>query len=237
MADQNSDEFDATTTEARAVAAQAGAERDEFLSLIPHYYRGEVSQSGNLLTRLDLTTDWAIVLVTVVLALAFQGPDSSAYLLLIGLLGVVLFLLFDVRRYRTFDASRARIRLLEENVFANAFDPSDAPLEAWRVELAADLRTPTLKVSFREAVGRRLRRVYYAIFVLLGLAWVFRITLYAPSEPWTVTASVPGISGVFIAGLVALFFVAITALTFWPYEREARGEFHGEEPGRWRRER
>jgi uncharacterized membrane protein len=226
--------FDSAERDAREVAGDAGTDPDEFLSLMPHYYRGEVSQNGNLLTRLDLTTDWAIVVVSAVLALAFQGGDATAYLLLIGMVAVSLFLVFDVRRYRTYDASRARIRVLEENLFANSIDPSGAPLPDWRVELGEDLRKPTLKVSFREALSRRLRRVYYPLYVLLGVAWVFRVTLYEPRESLVETSSVPGIPGEIVVWVVAVFFVLVTAFTFWPHTREAKGEFHGEQPGRWK---
>ncbi|TMT85793.1 DUF2270 domain-containing protein [Haloterrigena sp. H1] len=235
MTKPNPDDFDSTAPNERNVATAAATDREEFLSLLPHYYRGEMSQSGNLLSRLDLTTDWAIVVVTAVLALAFQSSgDVSAYLLLIGIVGVSLFLLFDVRRYRIYDASRARVRLLEENLFANALDPSDVPLEAWRAELGEDLRTPTFKVSYWEAISRRLRRIYYHLYLLLGVAWLFRITLYTPKESWSQTASVSGVPGAVVAAAVAAFFLTVTVFTLWPRQRKAKGEVHGEKPGRWK---
>lgn len=235
MTDPDPEDFDSTGPEERDVVTAAAVDRELFVSLMQDYYRGEMSQSGNLLSRLDLTSDWAIVLVTAVLALAFQGGDVTAYLLLIGIVGVSLFLFFDVRRYRTYDASRARLRLIEENLFANALEPSGATLETWRAELGEDLRRPTLKVSFLEALSRRLRRIYYPLQVLLGVAWVFRISLYEPGESWAQTASIPGVSGTVVVIVVAAYFLAVTALTFWPREREAKGEFHGEKLGRWKR--
>jgi len=234
MTARRPEEFDSTDREAREVGGAAAADQEEFLSLMPHYYRGEVSQSGNLLSRLDLTIDWAIVVVTAVLALAFQGGDAAAYLLLIGVVGVTLFLLFDVRRYRTFDASRARVRLLEENLFANSIDPRGAPFEDWRSELGDDLRKPTLKVTYLEALSRRLRQVYFPLYLLLGVAWAFRITIYAPGETWRQTATVPGLPAELVVGVVGAFFLAVTAFTYWPRQRRARGEFHGEKPGEWK---
>jgi len=235
MSDDERSGFDATDPEASEVGKTAAEDTEEFLSLMPHYYRGEVSQSGNLLSRLDLTIDWAIVLVTAVLALAFQGGDVTAYLLLIGMVGVSLFALFDVRRYRAFDASRARVRVLEENLFANSLDPKEVPMVEWRRELASDLRTPTVKVSYWEALARRLRKVYYPLYVLLGLAWVFRISVYTPGQSWVETASVPGVAGELVAVVVAVFFLVVTVFTYWPRERRARGEFHGEDSGNWKR--
>jgi uncharacterized membrane protein len=226
--------FDATDPEAREVGQTAAEDTERFLSLVPHYYRGEVSQSGTLLARLDLTIDWAIVVVTAVLALSFQGGDVASYLLLIGMLGITLFALFDVRRYRAFDASRARVRVLEENLFANSMDPEELPMAEWRSELASDLRKPTFKVGYWEALARRLRKVYYPLYLLLGTAWAFRISLYTPDQSWVETASIPGLSGVLVAVSVVVFFVVITVFTFWPRERHARGEYHGNEPGNWK---
>jgi len=235
MSADEPNEFDATDPEAREVASAAAADTEAFLSLMPHYYRGEVAQTGNRLSRLDLTIDWAIVVVTAVLALAFQSGDTAAYLLLIGLLGVTLFVVFDVRRYRTFDASRARVRVLEENLFATSLDPEGVPMTEWRSELSSDLRTPTFKVSYWEALSRRLRKVYYPLYLLLGVAWVFRVSLYTPNQSVLETASVPGVGGALVVGIVALFFVVVTAVAYWPHERDARGEFHGEVTGDWKR--
>ncbi|WP_433632370.1 DUF2270 domain-containing protein [Halomicrococcus sp. NG-SE-24] len=233
--DVDPEDFDSTEPEERDVASEAATDHEKFLSMLPHYYRGEVAQANSLMDRLDLTVDWAIAVVTAVLALAFQGGDVTAYLLLIGIVAVSAFLLFDVRRYRIYDATRARVRLLEENVFANTFDPAGTPVDEWRKELGTDLRRPTLKVSYLEALSRRLRRVYFLLYLLLGGAWVFRITLFAPGEPWTETASVSGVPGEIVAGVVAIFFVVVVVVTFWPTGRRAKGEFHGEEPGRWKR--
>ncbi|GAA5040536.1 DUF2270 domain-containing protein [Haladaptatus pallidirubidus] len=234
MTAPDSDEFDSTQRDAREVAADAADNREEFLSLVPHYYRGEVSHSGKFLDRLDLTVDWAIALVTAILALAFESVDSSPYLLLIGMVALSMFLVFDVRRYRMYDAIRARVRLIEENVYANAFDPTETPLKHWRKEIGDDLRNPMLKVSYREALSRRLKRVYFPLFSLLGVAWLFRITVFVPEETWHETASVPGVPGETVVVAVGIFYCAIMLLTFWRQSREAKGEFHGAEPGEWK---
>lgn len=51
-----------------------------------------------------------------------------------------------------------------------------------RTEIADDLWRATLKVSFREAMARRLRRVYFLLLSDLVVAWLFRITLFVPDE-------------------------------------------------------
>ncbi|WP_255171747.1 DUF2270 domain-containing protein [Natrononativus amylolyticus] len=228
------DEFDPETEEAREIAAEAGEESSEFLSLLPHYYRGEVGQMATRLDRLDLTTDWAIGLIAAVLGLSFASADSPPYLLLIGMLALTIFLLFDIRRYRSYDAARARVRMIEENVFANAFDPAGAVHEDWRTAIASDLRTPTLKVSARETVTRRLRRVYFPLLSVLLVAWLFRITFFVPEESWRETATVPGVPASTVVTVVGLYYLALLVVTAWPNSRQAMGEFHDEEPGEWK---
>jgi len=64
---------------------------------------------------------------------------------------------------------------------------------------------------------------------------VFRTTLYSPWVPWAQTASLPGLPGQVVLASVVVFFLVVTALTFWPRERRACSQFHGEEPGDWKR--
>lgn len=228
--------FDPEDHDAREVAAEAGRDQEEFLSLLPHYYRGEVGQMSTHLSRLDLTTDWAIALLTAVLALSFGSVDSPPYFILLGVLALIMFLLFDLRRYRRYDATRSRVRLIEENVFANAFDPSGTIHRDWREEIGDDLRKPTLKVSIWEALSRRLRRVYLPLITVLLLAWLFRITIFVSGESPFETASIPGVPGSVVVVIVGATYLGALLLALWPTSREAKGEFHGEEPGDWKTE-
>lgn len=231
---EGNDTFDPKARDASEVGAQAGQEPMELLSLLPHYYRGEVGQMTTRIERLDLTIDWAIGVIVAVLALSFASPESPPYFLLIGMLALTTFLLFDIRRYRAFDAARSRVRLIEENVFANAFNPEGTVHRDWRIEIADDLRKPTLKVSFREAMTRRLRRVYFPLLSVLLLAWFFRITLFVPDERWLETAAVPGIPGHIVVTIVGTYYLLNLGLTAWPTPRQAKGEYHGVEPGDWK---
>lgn len=226
--------FDPEDREAREVAAEAGRDQDDFLSLLPHYYRGEVGQMSTNLGRLDLTTDWAIALLTAVLALSFGSVDSPPYFILLGMLALMMFLLFDLRRYRTYDATRSRVRMIEENVFANAFDPAGSIHRNWRKEIGEDLRKPTLKVSIWEALSRRLKRVYLPLLTVLLLAWLFRITIFVSGKNPLETAAIPGVPGIVVVGIVGLLYLGALLLALWPISRHAKGEFHGEEPGDWK---
>lgn len=230
--DETSDRLDAHDEE---VAAHAGADPEAFLSVLPHFYRGSVSQTTNSQDRLDRTTDWAITLIAALLSVVFASESMPAHLLLIGLVLLGMFLFFEVRRYRFFDVWRSQVRFVEENIFANVFNPADVEYHPdWREKISDDLRQPTFKVSYLEDLSRRVRRVYALLFVVVGLAWVFKITLFSPGAQWTEAAALPGIPGLVVATALALFYIAVFLIAFWPGKREAKGEIHDVEPGHWK---
>ncbi|WP_137290329.1 DUF2270 domain-containing protein [Natronorubrum halophilum] len=229
------DTSDRLETQDEEVAADAGTDPETFLSLLPHFYRGSVSQAVSAQDRLDRTTDWAITLIAALLSVVFASEDMPAYLLLIGLILLAMFLFFEVRRYRFYDVWRSRVRFVQENTFANAFDPAGIEHHPnWREEIADDLRQPTFKVSYLEALSRRVRRVYALLFIVVGVAWVSKITLFTPEAQWTEAAELPGIPGLAVATVIALFYIAVLLVAFWPGKREAKGEIHDVEPGQWK---
>ncbi|WP_224450512.1 DUF2270 domain-containing protein [Haloprofundus salilacus] len=230
--DETSDQLD---TEDEKIAAEAGANPEEFLSLLPHFYRGSVTQAVNAQDRLDRTTDWAITLIAALLSVVFASEAMPAYLLLIGLILLGMFLYFEVRRYRFYDVWRSQVRFVEENIFANAFNPAGVEYHPnWREKISDDLRQPTFKVSYFNALSRRVRRVYALLFVVVGLAWASKVTLFSPEVQWTEAAELPGIPGLVVATVLALFYIGVFLIAFWPGKREAKGEIHGVDPGDWK---
>ena len=217
------------------VPLETATDPEEFMSMIPHFYRGEISQTTTAQDRIDRTTDWAVALIAALLSAVFASPGIPAHLLLIGIFVVCTFLWFEVRRYRFYDLFRSRVRFVQENVFANVFDPAGADPD-WREKLGDDLRVPTFKVSFREALSRRIRRVYGLLLTALGLAWVAKVTLFTPEQAWAEAAALPGVPGMVVAGALAVFYAGVAVLAFWPGEREAMGEVYGVEPGDWKDE-
>ncbi|PCR90055.1 DUF2270 domain-containing protein [Natrinema ejinorense] len=216
------------------IGATVAGDTDSLLGVLPHFYRGEVSQATNAQDRIDRTTDWAITLLAAVLSLVFSSRNMPAFLLLIGMFVLSIFLFFEVRRYRFYDHWRARVRFVQENVFANALEPTGVEHPAWREELSDDLRHPTFKVSNREALSRRIRRVYGLLFSVAVVGWVFKVTLFTPEQRWTEAAELPGVPGTLVAVLLGVFFGSILALGVWPSRRQAKGEINGQEPGKWK---
>lgn len=219
-------------------AEQVAVGDDDTSTYIGHFYRGEMDRVIEWRSRLDQTTNWAVTIMAAILTFVFSSRDNPHYLVLIAMLAVLVFLVIDVRRYRTYDVWRSRIRILEEDVFAPVIDPeSHVEHEHWRSELASDLRRPSLKTPLGEAVGRRLRRVYFPLFAVLLAAWLARVTVYEPGESVFETASVIAVPGWLVLTVVGVTAVAAAAVAFWPRERQAKGEmYEREKEGEWKEE-
>lgn len=207
---------------------------DTLSSLLPHVYRGEIAHATSAHNRMDQTTNWAITLLAVLLSIVFASPDIPAYLLLIGIIGLATFLTHEVRRYRFFDHYRARVRLMQKNVVADLLAPIDTEHDSWRDELGDDLRHPTFKVTTIDALSHRLHHVYGLLFVILGAAWVLKITAFTPETQWTDAAALPGVSGPTVAIAMAAFYVALLALAGRPGGHRDMDEIRGTESGAWR---
>lgn len=204
-------------------------ERKELIQLASNLYRDEMRRTVAWRSRLDTTSNWAVVLTASILTFAFSSEDNPHYLLLVAIGGVVAFTFIEARRYRHYDVWRSRIRLLEENLFAAAFRSSDELWGGqWTRRLAEDLRQPTYKVSYIRALRHRLRRIYLALLLMLILSWVVRITSFSDGAlDISRDAAIGAIPGTWVAGALGLLVVAALTLTAWPVD--GRGQLQPEE--------
>lgn len=183
-----------------------------FTRLISAYYRGEVDRTTAWRKRLDQTTNWAVVLVAAILTWAFSSGDNPHYVVLIGVFGVTAFLLMETHRYREYDVWRRRVRTLQRGLIADTLDPTETDQTAWRTQLSSELRTPVIGLSFYQAFTHRLRRSYLGLLLILFVAWLSRILLFEPTEPWRRTAAIMGIPGESVVVTVGLFYLVIIGL-------------------------
>jgi len=168
-----------TSQRAEFSAAEIGA--------LAHLYRGEVYRSTVWRTRLDSSTNWAVVTTGIALSATFSNSEASLLpMVLVGLL-VSVFLLFEARRYRYFNVWRARARLLETDFYAPMITGNGARLDSgWTDLLAQDYVHPRYHISFARAIGRRLRRTYAWIFVIQAIAYYGKLAIHP--EPLTTLA-------------------------------------------------
>lgn len=218
-------DFDPESPEEREIASEAARDRSDFLSLMGHAYRGELGRTTAWRTRIDRTTNWAVVLTATLLTWAFSVETRPHYVLLVGVVMITVFLGIEVRRYRVYDIWRSRVRLLEENVFANALDPEGVEQPKWRELLSEDFREPSLKTPIIEAIARRSRRVYFALLTVLIAAWAVRLTVFATTQQgYVASAAIGGLPGAYVLSGVGVFYAVVLAITFFPWGRRAKGE-------------
>jgi uncharacterized membrane protein len=149
------------------------------IGALAHLYRGEVYRSTVWRTRLDSSTNWAVVTTGIALSATYSSAEASPLpMVLVGLL-VCVFLLFEARRYRYFNVWRARARLLETDFYAPMISGEGVRLDSgWTELLAKDYRDPRYHISFARAIGRRLRRTYAWIFVIQAIAYYGKLAIH-----------------------------------------------------------
>ena len=163
------------------------------IGALAHLYRGEVYRSTIWRTRLDSSTNWAVVTTGIALSATYSSSEASPLpMVLVGLL-VSVFLLFEARRYRYFNVWRARARLLETDFYAPMIRGEGVRLDkGWTELLAKDYVDPRYHISFARAVGRRLRRTYAWIFVIQAIAYYGKLAIHpAPLATFANFLSVP----------------------------------------------
>jgi len=149
------------------------------IGALAHLYRGEVYRSTVWRTRLDNTTNWAVVTTGIALSATYASTSASPLpLVLVGLL-VVVFLLFEARRYRFFNVWRARARLLETDFYVPMLlGEGIRHSSGWMELLAKDYREPRYHISYTLAIGRRLRRSYAPILAIQALAYYAKLAIH-----------------------------------------------------------
>ena len=148
-----------------------------------HFYRGELGRIMVWRTRLDTTTNWAVTSSTAIITIAFSNAGVPHLIFFFNLAIVWIMLWIEARRYRFYDAFRARVRMLEAHFLVPMVMENRNLLQGeWKKLVCEDLILPSFKIGKLEAVGRRLKRNYVFIFILIMVAWVMKIFIHA-KEP------------------------------------------------------
>jgi len=149
------------------------------LTALAHLYRAEVFRSTHWRTRLDNTTNWAVVTTGIALSATFSNIDASPLpMVLVGLL-VTVFLIFEARRYRYYNMFRARARLMETDIYAPILYGRKVPWNSgWSRLLADDYEMPHYHISLARAAGRRLRSNYSWILAIQAVAYYGKIAIH-----------------------------------------------------------
>lgn len=147
--------------------------RMEYIQALAHFYRAEMHRTLVWRTRLDTTTNWAIVATLAILTASLQNPTYAREALLLGMFANVVFLTIEARRFRFFDVWRARVRMLEENFYGGILRRDQAsPHEQWGAQVADDLLCPRFHLTKFQSYKARLMRNFRFIFAFLLIAWI-----------------------------------------------------------------
>lgn len=171
------------TTDAPEPTSRESNTRHEFtaaeIGALAHLYRGEVYRSTIWRTRLDNTTNWAVVTTGLAFSITFAGKDASPLpLILVGFL-IMVFLSFEAHRYRYFNVWRARARHMETAFYAPMLRGEGIRYDThWNEILAQDYCKPRHHISFARAVGRRLRRNYAWVLSVQGIAYYGKLAIH-----------------------------------------------------------
>lgn len=200
----------------------------EFTTAMVHFFRAEVQRANVWRQRLDTTTNWAVVTTGAAISIAFSGPGNHI-VILINLLLVTIFLIIEARRYRYYELWAYRVRLMETDFFASMLVPPFHPSPDWAETLSENLLHPHFPISNLEAVGRRLRRNFLYIYMIVLFAWVSgTFLLPSPVQTWegfVLRAQIGPISGELVIAGVMLFMATIITIAIGTVQlQQAAGE-------------
>ena len=209
-----------------------------FTNALIHFYRGEMTRSNTWRQRLDATTNWAVITTGAALTFVFSDPGHTASILLIDSLFVLLFLFIEARRYRYYELWTYRVRVMEKNFFAGLLSPPFMPHADWADKITDSINNPRFPIGLLEALGRRYRRNYFPIFLILAVSWMGKTYMHptaVSSMAEFITRSTIGpMPGWLVLTVGVIFNGALIALGIFTIGlRETQGEVLSETSSRW----
>lgn len=153
-------------------------EGSTFATALVHLYRAEITRSNAWRNRLDVTTNWAVITTAAAISFGFAQPETHHSVIILITVLVTLFLFIEARRYQYYELWSYRARLIETDFYAAMLVPPFRPRPDWSKNLAESLMNPLFPITMSEAFGRRLRRNYIWIYLVLAAAWVAKLVLY-----------------------------------------------------------
>ncbi len=189
-----------------------------FTTAMVHLYRAEVTRTNLWRSRLDTTTNWAVVTTGAALTFAFSSPQNPHFVLILVLFLMLTFLNMEARRYTYYALWYHRVRLLETEFFATMISPPFHPSEDWNNALHQTLRTPIFPISRWRALANRYRRNYIWLVSIMLFSWGLKLLIHptlAHTTQDVIQRAAIGdlIPGSWVIGILGLIYVGLGALT------------------------
>lgn len=211
-----------------AVAMLGGADyTTNTANALIHLYRAEVGKMTAYRQRLDMTTNWSVVTSAGLASFALGDNNNSHVTFLFAMFMNYFFLHLEARRFRIFEISHHRVRIMERFFFPSVLNQKVDP--DWYQLLLAELARPRSPMTRTDSMGWRLRRNYLWIYAVILVAWFAKLDIdRAKDHPLTprdlVDMAVIGrLPGWLVVSLVAVFYLylirlAIRATRDYPLE-------------------
>ncbi len=187
-----------------------------FTTAMVHFYRAEVTRSNTWRSRLDATTNWAVVTVAAALTFTFGAAHNPHFVLLLVFLLLLTFLYIEARRYRYYVLWAYRVHLMETDFFAAMLAPPFRPSSDWADHLVESLHDPTFPIASWESVGRRFRRNYIWFTTLLLISWGAKLAIHpTQATTWAIMverAAIGTIPGTWVVRAVSIVYGGMLAL-------------------------
>lgn len=209
------------TGEQAAMTVEPHREPPQFdaaeIGAIAHLYRGEMYRSKIWRTRLDATTNWAVVTTGIAMSIAFSNADATPLPIVLVSFLVTVFWVLEARRYRLYDIWRTRVRVLEAHFFVQLLRGEGARKgQRWSHVLADDYTGVYFHIGYLEALGRRLRRNYAWIFAVQVVSYWGKLSIHpvpitSIQELWA-RAAVGPLPGQVVLAAGTLFYLGLLVL-------------------------
>ncbi len=175
-----------------------------------HLYRGELGRMVSYRSRLDTTTNWAIVTTAAMTTFALGNSNVSHAVFLFAMFLNYFFLHLETRRFRVYELSHQRVRILERYFYGEML--GQTPDKAWREALAKELQQPRSPVTRLNALGWRVRRNYIWIYAAVLLAWLMKLSSASPAMNLVQAARVGAVSGTWVTVVVVVVYLLLILL-------------------------
>jgi uncharacterized membrane protein len=187
------------------------------IGAIAHLYRGEMYRSKIWRTRLDATTNWAVVTTGIAMSVTFSAADATPLPIVLVSFLVTVFWVLEARRYRLYDIWRTRVRVLEANFYSPLLRGRGATSnQPWSDILADDYTGVYFHIGYFEALGRRLRRNYAWIFAVQVVSYWGKLAIHpaplASIEGLWERAAVGPVPGQVVLAAGTVFYLGLVVL-------------------------
>lgn len=170
---------DPLVTHPEALENPSPLEDASFHTAMSHLYRAEMQRMTVWRSRLDTTSNWAILLTLGMTTFALGAPSTPHFILLLGLSIIGICLIIEARRYQHLHHSKWRLQLMEQSYFGEALRPGEcASSDDWRKVMSEDLRRPHYTIHWILAARLRLRRNYLMLTYFVTGVWVTKLAIH-----------------------------------------------------------